>query len=334
MGKYCDFVVPYSKDPKAIAESIIRNICLNRLKYHKPTIILVAGDSGEAKSYNTLRILEVLCKEWGIELKDYLNDLIIFTPYEYATKMDNLLYDPRLKKVKAVVLDEAREVIDAKNWYEFSNRAIAHINAMFRRIKPMVVFIVTQYIGDVDASVRRTLTFYAKSIRPLGQKPHLYLYRTWKDDYDLENPKLRRRRVFGYVKKGGRRIKFYPSFRLNKPSKEVIEIYEKLNYNAKTKIIKMKLNAILKRLGSEVKAPYAKLDAIIDFYVKKPDTLNLILEKRRGKSRLKKDVAAMHELNQDEIKEFEIRLFEKMKKGGLIYGDKENKDLNTIQERV
>jgi len=320
---YCDFVVEYSPNLEVLSARIIRNLFLNRLKYKKPTVVLITGDSGEAKSYITLSIVDTLLKADGLDLINYLDQLMIFTPHQYAEKMDALLYDKSLKKLRTPILDEAREVIDAKRWFEFVIRAIAHINAMFRRIKPMAVFVVTQFIGDIDKSMRRTVTFYGKCVRPQGKKPHLYLYRIWKDDRDLENPKMRKRRVFGYVKMpDGSRMKVMPHFRFKLPRKEIIRKYEKLNYEAKTRIIKLKLAAILKSLKDDIKSTHDKVAAMVDFYVNKPEALPMIIERRRGKMVLKKDFEKMQDWTGDEIREFKKALFEKLIERGVAYGDK------------
>lgn len=324
---YCDFVVEYNADINKLCADIIIHLFYNRLSYKKPTVVLITGDSGEAKSYITLSILDVLTKHDGIDLVEHIERLEIFTPYEYAEKIDALLYDKSLKMLRTPVLDEAREVIDAKTWYNFITRAIAHVNAMFRRIKPMVIFVVTQYIGDIDKSMRRTVTFYGKCVRPLGQPSRLYLYRLWKDDSDLENPKIRKRRVFGYVKMpDGSRMKIIPTFRFKKPRKEIIEKYEKLNYESKAKIIKFKLNAILKTLKNDVKDMREKVNAMVDFYLSKPETLPMVVEKRRGKMVLKKDFQKMQELTKEEIAEFKSILFEKLKERGMATYGNEKQD--------
>ncbi len=317
--KYVDFIVDYDPDPGVLGRRILNNMFLNRLKHKKPTVVMVAGDSGEAKSYNTLKMLEDFCKTWGISLSFFVKHAVIYTPHQYITKMDKILYDKKLKKVKAVMIDEAREVVDGKTWYEFTTRAIADINAMSRRIKPLVIFIVTQYIGDVAPAVRRTLTFYCKCIRPLGQKPRMFVYRIWKDESDIEHPRLKKRRVYGYVRKDGRRIRFKPSFRFNKPNKEAIELYEQLNFDNKTMIIKSKLAKVLKRLELD-RGNFAKIDEMVKFYSENAELRALILAPaRKGrKPKLKKDFYKMHDLSKVELDEFEKKFYEKLAEKGEV----------------
>lgn len=319
MRGFNDFVVDYSEDVRELSGRILRNITLNRVKNNKPTVILVTGDSGEAKSYIVLAMLEELFKQQGLNLADYLEAIEIFTPYEYGIKFKKLLYDKALKDIHFVVLDEAREVVDAKKWYDFVNQAIAHINATCRTIKPMVIIVVTQFVKDIDSSVRRTLTFYGKCQRPLKRSPFLYLYRVWKDDLDLENPKLRKRRLVGYIVKGNRRIKIKPYFRFRMPSREIVQIYEKLNYEAKTKIVNRKMDILLQRLQADIKGMDKQIDAMALFYAENPETLDLIVERKRGKVTVKKEVQKMHGLTPSEAKAFEKALLNKLAEKGVAY---------------
>lgn len=318
-----DFIIEEKNCPDSLSKAIIGNLFGNRLKNNKPTIVLIVGDSGEGKSYITLSLADILLQREGLDLKDYLKDTVIFTPLEYAEKMPALLHDKRLKKVKFLIMDEAREVVDAKKWFDYVTRAVAQVNTMFRRVKPMVIFVVTQYVGDIDKALRRTANFYGKCSRPQGQKTKLLLYRMWKDDKDVENPKLRKRTIRGVLKKeDGFNEKLYPIFRFNKPRPEIVELYEKLNYEAKSKIINSKMNNLLRRLKADLGEPMLRVNALVDFYVNKPEALHLILERKRGKMRLKKDFSRMQELTKEETAEFKKRLFDKLVERGIVFGEK------------
>lgn len=325
MGKYCDFVVDYAEDETVLAKSIIGNIFVNRIKYKKPTVVLLTGDPGEGKSYTALILSKYILANYGLKLADYLEDIEVFTPLQYRDKMDNLLHNKKLKKVKVIILDEAREVISAKDWLTFINRSIADINALFRRVKPMVVIIVTQYTGDIDKAVRRSVTFWGKCLRPLGKRPRLYLYRTWKDERDLENPKMRRRRLMGYVKKDRRYFKIRPEFQLSPLDANIAKRYEDLNYKAKAKIIRAKLDALLHLLQKDLKVPFEKVESMADFYANKPELLGMVIEKRGNKIVLKKDFDKMHELTRDEKTEFHDRLTKKLIEKGVANAISEKK---------
>lgn len=320
---YVDFVVDYSDDQAELGRRIIRNLCLNRIKFNKPVILVLTGDSGEGKSYIAASIADLLLKDQGIEFKDYINDCEVFTPHEYKKKIKALLFDKRLKKINVVILDEAREVVDAKKWFLFINQAISYINAIHRQIKPMVIIIVTQFIKDIDSSIRRTITYYGKCSRPLGQRPYLYLYKMWKDDRDIENPKLRKKRITGIVNKGSRKIRLKPKLRFKLPDKEIVNLYESLSYNAKILIVNSKLDAAFKSLDKDVQDIWAKVDVVASYFVDNPVALKLIVDKRGSKFRLKPDVAKMYDLNDNELKELESRINIKLVESGLSAGDKD-----------
>jgi ribose 1,5-bisphosphokinase PhnN len=63
-----------------------------RLEEKKPSIIFLGGDSGEGKSMAALRILEK-----GQEDIDLVNQ-VIYTPYEYPSKVKNMLFNKEFKK--------------------------------------------------------------------------------------------------------------------------------------------------------------------------------------------------------------------------------------------
>jgi len=314
---FIDFVVPHSDDKIELSRKILANIFLNRLRAKKPTVCVLVGDSGEGKSYTGLKIAEIVCEEQGIEFLPYLDNIVISTPLEYATKINNLLFNKELKKINIVMLDEAREIIKAKLWYDFITQAIADINAMSRGVKPLIVLIITQYLGDITKDVRRTMTYYGVCNRPLFKSTQFRLYRVWKDDTDIENPKLRKRRLCGYVVKGTFRYKIKPTFTVHLPDKEIVKRYEELQFNAKAKIIRRKLELMLSKLQAEMKGLFDKVEAMVNWYVEHPESLNLILERKRGKVRIKKEVQKMHDLSTTELKEFEKLLLEKLAERGL-----------------
>jgi len=325
VGKYIDFVVEYDKDPKVVGKRIITNIITQRLKYKKPVIIFIAGDSGEGKSYAALKIMEIINEFYGV--KSDVATQVIYTPLDYATKIDTILYDKKFKKYRLVILDEARELLKAKLWYSFINRAMADINAMMRKIKPIAFIVVSQFIKDVDADMRRTLTFYIKASRPLGKKTRLQIYRMWKDDRDIERPTLKKRRLRGFVIKNGKRILFKPKyFRVSLPQEDVRKKYEEMNYSEKSKIIKRKLNKLMIKINEELGNGDERTVTLAKWYAKHPQSLSLIMTKYRGKLKLKKDIQKLHDLTRKEAKHFQAVLFEELQKEGLMESHKNNEE--------
>jgi len=328
MGKssFIDFIVDYYPEKESLedlSQKILIHLFYNRHKANKPTVICVAGDSGEGKSWTVLTIVWILLRHVGIAFKDYVNDVIIYTPMEYRGKVDKLLHAKELKKIFVAVFDEARELIKAKRWQSLLNQVIADVNAMSRKIKPLVFFVVTQSIMDIDKATRHTVTYYAECYRPQGQRVRFDLRRIYKDTRDIENPKLKTRRIYGYVRihKEGKKPKyefFMPtSFRFKSPPKEITDIYEPANFEAKSKIIRQKLDLMLNELDKDFKDTFSKVDSMVDWYVSHPDQLSLFVKRARGKVTITKDFKKMHELTDTEGKEFKKRLLEKLQERGL-----------------
>jgi len=317
VGKFIDFVVPWSEDPTELGKNIIKNLVVGRLKAKKPCIIFLAGDSGEGKSYTGLKILEIINEYYGVETD--VKNQVIYTPLDYTKKINRLLFDKEFRDYRILMMDEARELLKAQLWYSFINQALADINAMMRRVKPMAVIVISQFIKDVDIQMRRTLNYYGKCMRPLGKRTRLKLYTIWKDDTDIERPVLRKRPVRGLVVKNGIRVQFKPTyFEIQLPDKRIIDEYEAINYEEKSMIIKRKLDLLMRQIQKELGQPYDKVEMLADWYAKHPESIHLVLEKRRGRMQLRKDVRKLHDLTSDEAREFEKRLLEKLAEAGIL----------------
>jgi ABC-type oligopeptide transport system ATPase subunit len=317
MGKYIDFIVDYNKNPEDLGRSIIESITINRLKAKKPSIIFITGDSGEGKSYTGINILDIVNKATGVNTINNINDQVIYTPLEYTTKLDSVLFDKNKKKIKVIMIDEARELVKARLWHSFINRAIADCNAMSRRIKPLVLIIVSQFISDIDSDVRKTIMFYGKCARPMKGKTYFTLHRIWKDDRDIEKPKLRKRSLNGYIIKNGVYSIFRPKFRIKMPVKDIVDKYETQNFQAKSKIIRKKLENLMKLLDKEIGHEFDKVKTLVDFYIQKPEMLKMIIERKHNKIKMKKRFKEMHDLTPIEVSEFHTLLLQKLAEKGL-----------------
>lgn len=326
--RYTDFVVPYNENPALQSQAIIHNLILSRLKYKKPFIMAVTAGSGEGKSFTATRLAELILSAQGLKLKDYMDDVFIFTPGEYRRKIKAILYDERLKDLNFVIIDEAKEVVNAKDWNSFANKAISHINKTMRRIKRVACIFVVQSMRDLDIDVRYTLNYQGKCIRPLGKHTRLYVYRIYEDDSDLERIKLKKRRIFGFVKKpSGRRAKVMPKFIMTRPEKDIVKMYHKLEWDAKVKIINRKLDALLARFEDEEGAFNKKIALTVDFYLKKPELLEMIVDSKKKRFSIKKEFVKMHKFSDEEVEAFKSQLFEKLKEKKLIAPDAKNKEV-------
>lgn len=326
---FCDFVVRYypSKDtPEDLTKKILYSIIIKRLKAKKPTVCFLGGDSGEGKSYAAIRLMEILLDVQGLDIKEYINDINVYVPIQYPEKIDALLNinkskeNERLKKVNVLCMHEAREVVKAKNWYSFINIAISDVNAMSRSIKRLAIFIISQFIRDISNDIRYTLNYYMIVRRPKGKKARLYINVLWKDDRDLEKPKLRKRKLSGYlVYPSGRYRRFVPQYlELSKPSKEIIEIFEREDKEAKISIIRRKIDKLIKEMSIDMDLKNTKIKSMIDFYSTNTENLSLIGQKYGNKWRVKPEIRKMHDLTKKEMKDFEILLNRKLREIGVI----------------
>lgn len=320
---FCDFVVKYDPEldnPESLTRKILFSIIIKRIKAKKPTVMFIGGDSGEGKTLTSVRLQEILLDIQGLDIMDYLDDMNVFTPLQYPKKLDALLFDKRLKKANIITIHEAREVVKAKLWYSFLNQSISDINAMSRSIKRLVILILSQFIRDIDPSIRYTLTYYCIVRRPKGKRARLYLNVLWKDDRDLEKPKLRKRKLSGYLKyPDGRLRRYVPSYlELKKPRKELVEIIEKKDREAKIGIIRKKIDKLIKEMESDIGEESKKVETMLKWYLDNPDSLNKIGRRYRGKWKLLPNVREMHELTLGESVEFEDKLNQSMKEKGAI----------------
>lgn len=323
MGKYIDFAIKY--DPATdtqedLTKRILYALIIKRIKAKKPTVIFMGGDSGEGKSFTSLRVQEILLELQGLSLKDYVEDINVFTPLEYPTKLDKLLFDKTLKKINIICMHEAREVVKAKLWHSFLNQAISDVNAMSRSIKRLCFIVISQFIRDISSDIRYTLNYYVTIHRPINRKPQLSISVMWKDDRDLEKPKLRKRPIRGYLVYPGNKYRlFQPQYlELSKPNKEIIEIFEKRDYESKAKIIRSKVDKLIQEMKSEIQPEDKKVVAMVEWYISNPENLNKIGKRIKKRWRVNDKFKEMHDLTDSEAKEFQQQLNDKMKELEMV----------------
>lgn len=322
---FTDFAVKYDPEKdtqEMLVKRLLRHLFLYRLRANKPSISFIAGDSGEGKSLTVIKFLEAMLDEQGYKLEDYLEDINVFFPTEYPRKLDALLHDKRLKKINLFAIHEARVAIKASEWHSFLNQAIGDVNAMSRGVKRICTFFISQFIKDIDNNIRVTLNYYIESRRPIrpGGRPRLRIYKLWKDTRDLEKPKLRKRKISGYlVYPSGKRRKWTPRYievKLPRPANR--KKFDELDIASKKKIIKNKMAQLMSKLDKEYGTENKKIEKMVDFYVTNPDNLKLIGTFKRKKFIVKQDVRSMHDLNKAELETFQEKLLIKMKERAII----------------
>jgi len=327
MGRFFDFAVKHNfetESQEALTKKILYSLIIRRLKGKKPTVIFMGGDSGEGKSYSALKFQEILLSLQGLDLKDYLEDINVFTPLQYPVKLNRILglekHDKDLKKIRFICMHEARDIVKAKNWHKFLNQAIADVNAMSRSIKRLCFIVVSQFIRDISVDIRYTLTYYITVTRPIGKRARLNISVIWKDDSDLEKPRMRKRRLKGYIidDKGRRKLITPKYLELGKPDKEVTQRFDKLDFESKAKVIRSKTDKLIQEMKAEFDLENKKVKGMVKWYIENPESLTHIGKRYRGKWKVKPDIKLIHDLTDSEAKDFETKLNEGMKNKGLL----------------
>lgn len=319
MSTFVDFIIREEEllNDEKLGHVILDRLVLKRLKHNKPCVIILVGDSGEGKSLTSLKFGEVFCARQKLGPYDpYVNKTVVYTPLEYPHKLKAILEEPALKDINWIILDEAREVVNASQWNSFINHAIADINATSRGIKPICIIVVVQYLKDLDVRIRRTANYYGSCLRPMGHKVRLKLTRLWKDDSDIEAPRLRRRMVRGFIVKDGHYNPIAPKiFTISRVTKSVEEIYEYNSKIAKKRMIGHKLNELMKELEREYGGRSTKIEAAVEFFHKNFET---VTERVKGKIKVKKNLTSLLDFDKKEMQDFEDLLVKRLKKEGII----------------
>jgi hypothetical protein len=318
-----DFIIKFDPEKESITDlgqQIIISLIVNKLKQKKPVRIFIGGDSSEGKSYTALKLQYIILKHYGLDYKDYINDMNIYTPLEYPTKIDALLNDERLRNINVVTLHEAREVIPAKMWQDFVTQAVAFVNATSRAIKPTCTIIVSQFIRDVTVDIRYTLNYYCICKRPSHQRARFYINVIYKDDYDLDHPRIAKRKLRGLlIDPKGRHTIYRPDYlEVERPEKEVCEAFDKADYDAKKGMIDNKLKKLMERLKMEYGQESAKVTAMVEWYSNNMDRLSWIGKQTKKGFVVSRDVIRMHDLNNDQYKEFQKKLNTVLKNKGVV----------------
>ena len=318
MGYWYDFVVKY--DPKTetgedITKKVLNSIILRRLKFKKPAILFIAGKSGEGKTHTAVRLQQLLLEILDLDIREYLNDMNVFTPLEYPTKLDALLYDKRLKKIPIICSHEARDLVRSTNWRDFLTTSIADVNAMSRAVKRLCIMIVSQNFKDIAREIRLTINYYCKVTRPIGHKARLQIYTTYEDDRDLDKLKIMKRKLTGYlVYPNGNWKKWTPKYlEVSRLDKDLAKILDTADANAKSGILKRKLNNLMVAMKKDIGQDTDKIKNMVEWYTEHDnENLNHIGTVKKNKVRISKTFKEMHDLDDKETATFETLLLTKL----------------------
>lgn len=320
---HCDFVIKYNPETdteRDIALRIFYSIIVKPLKNKKPRVIFLGGDSGEGKSLTAITIQEMIMECQHRDIMPIFDVMNVCTPLEYPQKIEKILFNKDYKEANMITIHEARDVVRAKLWQSFLTQAIADINAMSRSIKRLCVIIISQFIRDITSDIRYTLNYYMKVQRPLGKKARLYINVLWKDDRDLEKPKLRKRRLSGYlVYPDGHYQRFVPKYlELSMPRDELVKRFDELDTAAKSITIKGKIERLMSEMQAEVGTKNNKIGAMVEWYSQSPDRLADCGKRFKNQWKIKPEMKELHNLTEQEVRTFETSLNKRIKEKGFI----------------
>ena len=252
-----DFVVDERVEPDGISlsEAILKHLIINKLKNGKPVMIFIGGGSSEGKSWSILRLNELL----GLipDHKEFINKQVAYVPDQFIEKARDIFFNPE-NKAKSFCLMEGGETQSKYLWFSAVNQAIVKIERMSRTLKPIVFFMASPDISDVDINARKLLIYYGWCFRPGHDKVHLRLYKVYKTR-TLYNPKVLQLSLRGKVitADGEEHLIKVGEFLVNPPSRELIDLFEAEELSAKTHILSESLESFQKyrKKKTKIKVP-------------------------------------------------------------------------------
>ena len=330
MGQFFDFIIDAPEDKEQLGPDILCRICIARLRAGMQVFIFIAGGqttgTGQGKSYFVLRWIDILLKKLGYDFMEYLNDIVVYTPLEFAEKLKAMLYEPRLKHIPVLMVDEASEVVDVSEWQTYVNRTVRSVNVKSRGIKSMVVFFISPDIHDMDKGSRRILTFYGECTRPLSGSTKVIMERPIKIRRGLEDVFYDTRSIKGIVRDLKRKVNYfiYPKFKIKLPRKEIVEVYERLQSEKKGEIVSRELDELISHLQAKYGAKYNRIDLIVNQFVSKPELqpifFKYVTSRKTGEIKIKvaPEFRKSYDLTETEEKDFIERFMQKFKENKKI----------------
>lgn len=315
-----DFSVPYKEDLAEQTEDILYDCFVERrINQDKPCVIAIDGGSGEGKSETGLKITDVIFKRQGIDLLEWLDYVEVYTPFEYATKLNNILFskDPNIKKLNVFIIDEARIALDSDKWRDFVQQAIDDVQTLSRGIKPMIFIFITNTLKNIQSSSRYTINYEIEVGRAPNNPAEARIFRFGFDNRDPDKIKFVKSTMMGLIQKDGIRYRVYPSkIVMRRCRPELVKKYKDLANQAKTNILLKKMELMQKRLEKETGYGISRIEAMFLYYSEHREEFQKILIKGHKRLTLDKDFVKAHDLTNSQVKEFLLRMEKKLVVGG------------------
>ncbi len=276
MGHFQPLVI-YRDENIDRKDSIIRYIGNRVNRYNKNFLCAVVGQTGSGKSWSCLSIAEKYAEMFGIE----------FNPkYHVVDSLKELLLlitapekDRKIKFGSIIVFDEPQAEANSRNWQSEMNKALSQLISTFRNQRLVVLF-ATPYLEMIDKQSRILfhgefkVEGYDKNTGFTTIKPRFLEYNKHKGDF------YRKRLIIHYKEKGKSKMSSTKLhlWKINKPSKNVVDIYEAKKKKFTDNLNKKLLNNIeLNEKQSEGKNKGNEYFIVKDLYEKNGEDYELML---------------------------------------------------------
>lgn len=311
LGKKLDFVVEWQGNQIDTTTEILRHIIERPTKGHLPRMVLVTGKSGTGKSNFTLNMFDKFYEKIGIDFSKHVVDSVIIEPTEFGEKVKSLLNDEKEKKLWLLQIDEARFVVGADNWNSFYNHAVGHIRAASRAIKPIALFVLTQFSMDIDKRTRSAPDYIFECSRVIGKKAKVFPFVVYVDERNPNKPEIKKRRLYGLIRRDGKPLlKGYPIFVTNLCRKEVLDVYDTEQVPKKMRVLERIIKKFLDKMKLEFGSGDARkqLEEILKHFIENKEELKNWADYKRKKWKLKPDVALKMGLSSQDVDWIEDKL--------------------------
>lgn len=316
------FVVEFKDNIQETMANIFNHLITYEIKDDKPCVIAIVGKSGRGKSSVALHITDKIFELNGINLEDYVTNIVINDIRDFGPKVRALLKEPHLKKPFALIIDEAKKTINSKDWNTLINQTVDMINSQSRAIKPMAIFILSQRWKDIDSTIRDSIDYYIPVSRPRGKPAKIRVYEIFEDDKDVEKPKMRKKTIKGQIKEGSSYNTVYlKEVEFPRVRKEVWEKYKKEMIDAKLEDLEHRFDALTKAVEEKYYSKEnARVTELTDYLVGNRELLFRYghCTKKNKIWKLNKEAEQVLDLTPKQKKDLEVNLTNTLK------GDEEN----------
>lgn len=288
------------KDQEELALAFIRML---RRRVHSKNMnlnIIVLGESGNGKSYISMKLAEVLDRDFNI-------DRVLFDAIKFA----EIIQDERkLKRGSCIVFEELGVNAYNRSWFTDMNKCIDHVFQTFRHLN-LITIANVPYEDFIDSHLRDQF-----HIKVVAQGVKIVKIEGWEHSRKFAEARFyiaKKDPISSYKYRVTPRIATFDGVvELNPvylalPSKKLIEAYEKLMSDWKRKVRDKFLNTLSYQSGA-ITQKSMSYDDVKDIFLKNP-TPYLKWVKSRKMYKIDKDLLKTgFKLTRKEVKGLESKL--------------------------